>query len=194
PFAGMAYPADPDSEGRRFFLRGGADPTDLNGGRAYIFHNTILQPAPLAGETQPSGAGYGIKRDGGALMYNFVSKNNIWHIWRTDSYFKSISGDSSELTADKKAMNAADYDLYNGGYSHTEFGSYSPTDRPGTRVRRSLRRPRSPLSTARSTRAVRGPRTLSRLTASSLSTECPHALAARREDIAPCRPVPTPTL
>jgi hypothetical protein len=120
-FAGMKYPSDPDAEGRMSFAHGGADSTSLNGGPAFYFHNTVLQPSPLPGETLPSGAGHGLKRDGGSLMYNFVSKNNIWHIWRTDSYFKSISVDSTELTADKKALNVADYDLYNGGYSPTDF-------------------------------------------------------------------------
>lgn len=118
--AGMKYAADPDAEGRMYLVRGGANSTtDLDGGRAYIFHNTLLQPPPLAGESFPSGAGFGIRRDGGAVFYNVVSQNNIWHIWRTDSFFKSI--DLPNMTAAQKAMNIADYDLYNGGLNPADL-------------------------------------------------------------------------
>jgi PKD repeat protein len=133
-FAAMRYPADPDAEGRGPFVRGGADSTSLNGGRAYYFHNTVLQPPPLPGETQLSGAGFGIRMDGGFALYNFVSQNNIWDIFRTDSYFKSI--DTPNLTAAQQQTIVADYDLYNGGLNPAGLGAANAEAHgmPGTPV------------------------------------------------------------
>jgi len=120
-FAGMKYPTDPDAEGRMWFARGGAVSSSLNGGRAYYFHNTVLQPPPLPGETLPSGAGFGLRMNGGAAMYNFVSQNNIWHIWLTGSWFMSI--DSPNLTTAQQQTIVANYDLYNGALNPPGLGA-----------------------------------------------------------------------
>lgn len=120
-FAGMKYPTDPDAEGRMWFARGGAGSSSLNGGRAYYFHNTVLQPPPLPGETLPSGAGFGIRMNGGVAMYNFVSQNNIWNIWLTGSWFMSI--DEPNLTAAQQQTITANYDLYNGALNPAGLGA-----------------------------------------------------------------------
>jgi len=46
------------------FIKAGSRDPNANGGRAYYFHNTVLD------------AGYGVHRVG--RLYNFVSRNNVW--------------------------------------------------------------------------------------------------------------------
>jgi hypothetical protein len=103
--------ADPDGEDRGPFIKGGIDSSSLNGGRAYYFHNTGLQPN--IGETFGGGAGYGINSAGGTL-YNFVSRNNIWQIHRTDGFLNSASIEAEGATAAQQATMDANNDLYNG--------------------------------------------------------------------------------
>jgi hypothetical protein len=56
---------NPHRDHRGPFIKAGSKQPDLNGGRAYYFHNT----APDAGA--------GIARSGGPT-YNFVARNNLW--------------------------------------------------------------------------------------------------------------------
>ena len=101
----------PDREERGPFIKGGSRNPQMNGGRAYYFHNTALQPAG-AGTRYPLGAGWGISKQAGTL-FNFVSRNNIWQIHKEplingEPKFWSIRADGDKGPVD------ADYDLYNG--------------------------------------------------------------------------------
>jgi hypothetical protein len=101
----------PDREERGPFIKGGSRNPQMNGGRAYYFHNTALQPAG-AGARYPLGAGWGISKQAGTL-FNFVSRNNIWQIHKEplingEPKFWSIRADGDKGPID------ADYDLYNG--------------------------------------------------------------------------------
>jgi hypothetical protein len=108
--AGMYQPdGDPDLEQRGPFIKAGSRHPAAVGGRAYYFHNTVLQPP---GRRYSAGAGSGITNTGGAL-YNFVSRNNIWHIHkeaqiRGEPRFSSLRADGDQGPID------ADFDLYNG--------------------------------------------------------------------------------
>ena len=102
----------PDLELRGPFIKAGSNVPRANGGRAYYFHNTVLQPPPDRGASLPLGAGSGIQKSGGTL-YNFVSRNNIWHIHKEAQSagaprFYSIRADCAPGPCD------ADFDLYNG--------------------------------------------------------------------------------
>lgn len=62
------------------FLKMGHAPL-TGGGRAYVFHNTILQPeAPGAPDTM--GCNEGLSQSGGPELLSIVSRNNIFHIRR----------------------------------------------------------------------------------------------------------------
>jgi hypothetical protein len=79
--ANMYHPdGDPDAEMRGPFVKAGSNHATFNGGRAYYFHNTVLQPSlrPL-GKRYGGGAGWGILNSGGRVS-NAVSRNNVWHI------------------------------------------------------------------------------------------------------------------
>ncbi|HEU0259480.1 MAG TPA: hypothetical protein VFR57_08705, partial [Burkholderiales bacterium] len=98
---------DPDAELRGPFIKAGSNHARFNGGRAYYFHNTILQPPA---KRYGGGAGWGIYNSGGKLT-NFVSRNNVWHIHKEviihgQPKFYAIS--ANEQGAD------ADFDLHNG--------------------------------------------------------------------------------
>lgn len=111
--AGMYDPqGPPDLERRGPFIKAGSPNPAVNGGRAYYFHNTVLQPPPPAGARYAMGAGWGIFRAGGTL-FNFVSRNNVWHIHKEaqihgEPKFASLSADGNRGPVD------ADFDLYNG--------------------------------------------------------------------------------
>jgi hypothetical protein len=87
------------------FLKMGEAPL-TGGGRAYIFHNTILQPEgpPEAGDT--IGCAEGLSQSGGKEMLNVISRNNILHIRHNGG--NSIRDKSTEPTNDY------DYDLLSG--------------------------------------------------------------------------------
>jgi hypothetical protein len=95
---------DSDTEGRAQFVKGGDNGDGLSG-RAYYFHNTLLQAPPPPGKVRSLGAGGGLHNVDGVL-FNFVSKNNIWHIHRTDR---------SSIRADcHLGFCESNFDLYNG--------------------------------------------------------------------------------
>jgi hypothetical protein len=109
---------DPDLGIRGSFIKAGSNHPSIVGGRAYYFHNTVLQ-AP--GGRYPLGAGSSISKAGGVL-YNLVSRNNIWHVHKEahidgQPKFYSIRADADRGLVD------ADYDLYNGRMSNAGRGA-----------------------------------------------------------------------
>jgi hypothetical protein len=111
--AGMYNPLLPPDHGPRgAFIKAGSRQPLFNGGRAYYFHNSALQPPPPPGTALPLGAGGGILKSGG-ILYNFVSRNNVWHIHQE----RLINGQpkfySIAANADQGAVDA-DFDVYNG--------------------------------------------------------------------------------
>ncbi len=108
------------TEERGPFVKGGGQPGSYNGGIAYYYHNTLLQPPPSAGKQFPMGAGWGVS--GVEILYNFVSRNNIWHIHKiTDNPglpdYWSIRGDCSGNPCTPPVPDngpAVDYDVFNG--------------------------------------------------------------------------------
>jgi len=94
---------DADKEPRGPFVKGGNDDGHLfPPGRAYYFHNTTLQPPPHPGFTLRSGAGAGLRNTDGQL-FNFESKNNIWH-----AAHESINANCN------LGFCQSDFDLYSG--------------------------------------------------------------------------------
>jgi hypothetical protein len=94
-----------DNEDRGPFIKAGTSYSQVNGGRIYVFHNTILQPV-VAGYNYPLGCGGGIMDWGGGPMTNVESRNNILHIHKSN--WQSIGDNYSSQTD-----NNFDYDLYN---------------------------------------------------------------------------------
>lgn len=91
-----------DSGGRNVFAKSGSQSSTIGGGRRYLFHNTLLQ-ATQSGLTYPLGAGGGIGNAGNTIT-NTVSRNNIFHIWKSN--WQAIEGAGTG--------NDFGYDLYNG--------------------------------------------------------------------------------
>jgi hypothetical protein len=92
-----------DQDDRQVMFKAGSD-ASLGDGRRYVFHNTMLQ-ATQAGAVYGLGAAGGISGTGsGQLINNTVSKNNIFHNWRTWTAYYDV-GSGNEFAND----------LYNGG-------------------------------------------------------------------------------
>jgi hypothetical protein len=107
---GMHNPAvNPDAGERGSFIKAGSRHPVFNGGRAYYFHNTVLQPPPPHGSRYTLGAGSGIDNAGGRL-YNIVSRNNIWHIHKAEL----VDGQHKFYSIHADGDIDADFDLYNG--------------------------------------------------------------------------------
>lgn len=87
------------------FLKMGEAPL-TGGGRAYIFHNTLLQPEGPPGSPDTAGCNEGLSQCGGPELLNVVSRNNILHIRKVGG--ASIRDSSKEPTHDY------DYDLLSG--------------------------------------------------------------------------------
>jgi hypothetical protein len=94
-----------DSDDRNSFFKSGAA-GGYGNGRRWVFHNTMLLETQ-AGVTNPLGGGYGLKGNTGQPMTNTVSRNNIFHVWK--------SGWNSVEQQSGSTGNDADYDLHNGG-------------------------------------------------------------------------------
>jgi hypothetical protein len=97
------------------FLKAGAGRRDqFNGGRIFVFHNTLLQPAPPRGLRKTLGCNVGLSSYGGTVL-NLVSRNNLLDVVSdTDCSIGNNTTDPS---------NDFDYDLYNGridGPPHSE--------------------------------------------------------------------------
>jgi hypothetical protein len=110
---GMYNPSlNPDLGGRGPFIKAGSHHNAFNGGRAYYFHNTALQPPPPPGSRYSMGAGLGIEKSGGTL-YNFVSRNNIWHIHKEALIHGQLKFYSIWADGDRGSIDA-DFDVHNG--------------------------------------------------------------------------------
>ena len=96
----------PDADDRGPFAKAGSD-SKFGGGRRYVFHNTLLQAPPPPGATLPAGAGSGLQGQTNQPLTNTISRNNIWHVWK--------SGWESVQQTAGGADNDVDFDLYNGG-------------------------------------------------------------------------------
>jgi PKD repeat protein len=99
------------------FVKAGSNSANsaINGGRAYYFHNTLLQPPSQQSQPYPRGAGYGLNDSGGSLpFYNFVSLNNIWHIHKVPQLPNANDYRSIEADCNVQGPCTADYDLFNG--------------------------------------------------------------------------------
>jgi hypothetical protein len=90
--------------GGPFLKMGGAPLT--GGGRAYVFHNTILQPPGPPDARGTIGCDEGLCQSGGPELLSVVSRNNILHM-RSDTV-KAIRDASTQPTHDY------DYDLIRG--------------------------------------------------------------------------------
>jgi hypothetical protein len=119
-----------DEDERGPFLKAGST-NDYNGGRIFVFHNTLLQPAPPPGQHKGLGCNVGLSSYGGEVL-NMISRNNILQV-------ASDSG-SSIGNRTTSPTNDFDYDLYNGRIravgdkeAHGIKGTptYDPADGPG---------------------------------------------------------------
>lgn len=98
------YATSLDSDDRLQFFK--ARTGELGGGgKRFVFHNTSLQAPPPSGTSNPLGCGGGLS-GGSEKVTNTVSRNNIYHIWKSGWESIDSASDSS---------NDLDYDLYNGG-------------------------------------------------------------------------------
>jgi hypothetical protein len=70
--------------GEPFLKMGGAPLT--GGGRAYVFHNTILQPAGPPEARGTVGCAEGLNQAGGPELLSVVSRNNILHVRHKDGH------------------------------------------------------------------------------------------------------------
>ncbi|MCX7044138.1 MAG: right-handed parallel beta-helix repeat-containing protein [Candidatus Sumerlaeota bacterium] len=87
------------------FIKMGHAPL-TGGGRAYIFHNTILQPKGPPQAPDTIGCDEGFAQSGGPELLGVVSRNNILHIRKV--------GGSSIRDASKAPAHDYDYDLLSG--------------------------------------------------------------------------------
>ncbi len=94
----------PDSDDRGPLFKAGSGGSNAGNGRRYVFHNTALQPN--IGAANPGGAGGGIAGNSNEPLTNTVTRNNIFHVWK--SGWQSVRQTSSGFGND------VDYDLYNG--------------------------------------------------------------------------------
>jgi hypothetical protein len=109
-----------ESSSRSGYFKAGAG-NGYGNGRRYMFHNTALQ-AVQSGLTYPLGIGNGLAGNTGQPLTNTVSRNNIFHVWRSSAV--SIGQQSGSYGND------ADYDLYNGALS--SFPGAEPNGMVGT--------------------------------------------------------------
>jgi len=70
--------------GEPFLKMGGAPLT--GGGRAYVFHNTVLQPQGPPEAWSTVGCAEGLNQSGGPKLLSVVSRNNILHVRHKDGY------------------------------------------------------------------------------------------------------------
>ena len=95
-----------DGDSRLYTYKSGSV-SDFGDGRRYVFHNTSLQATPPAGTIYPLGAGSGLAGPGSTqLLTNTVSRNNVFHIWKT--WWNAIYNVG--------AGNDLDFDMTNGGF------------------------------------------------------------------------------
>jgi hypothetical protein len=92
----------PDTDERQPFFKSGSSP-DLDNGRRYLIHNTMLQ-ATVAGSSYGLGGGAGVGGTGSTqLVHNTISMNNIYHLWKPNSAVYQVGAD-----------NTFQFDMFNG--------------------------------------------------------------------------------
>jgi hypothetical protein len=96
-----------DSQSRSSFFKAGMG-NGFGNGRRYVFHNTMLQ-ATQSGVSSNLGAAIGLQGNSGQPLTNTMSRNNIFHVWRSGAV--SIGQHSGSVNND------LDYDLFNGALS-----------------------------------------------------------------------------
>jgi hypothetical protein len=95
-----------DDDSRNVFFKSGDKGTTWGSGRRYVFHNTMLQAPPPSGTQYTLGGGGGLAGPNSSdKLVNTVSRNNIFHIWKT--WWPSIDTKGG-------SGNDLDYDLVNG--------------------------------------------------------------------------------
>ncbi len=77
---------------------------NMGGGRVFVFHNTLLQPAPLTGGMYGRGCDPGLGH--GGPIVNLLSRNNILQVHK--DWHASIDDSARDPAS------SYDYDLYNG--------------------------------------------------------------------------------
>lgn len=100
---------DAESYKGQAFLKLGADPqnADFARGRIYVFHNTVLQPAPWGGSVETSGATRGLHLTGpDKHQTNIVSRNNVF-------WLRAATG-TAVYDGQRSPENDFDHDLSNG--------------------------------------------------------------------------------
>jgi hypothetical protein len=113
-----------DADSRNLFFKSGDKGTTWGSGRRYVFHNTMLQAPPPAGTSNPLGGGGGLAGPNSSdKLVNTVSRNNIFHIWK--SWWPSIDTKGG-------SGNDLDYDLVNGNV--TAYSGAEPNRVTGTPV------------------------------------------------------------
>ena len=158
----------PDQDDRQAMFKAGSDPAFGNG-RRYVFHNTMLQ-AMEAGSVYGLGGSAGVSGTGSTKpLHNTVTRNNIWHLWRT-----------WEAIYDEGPDNDFGWDMYNGspGAPIANGIHATPTYLPGHGCK-------AKLAASTSSRPERPATT--RAPASRTSTT---PISAPRPTSAPTRPAP----
>ena len=110
-----------DQDSRNGFAKSGST-SSYGNGRRYVFHNTTLQATP-GGTQYPLGVGNGLKGNSNQPMSNTVSRNNIFHVWK--SWWPSIIDNGG-------SGNDLDYDLVNGSVS--AYSGAEPNRAVGTPI------------------------------------------------------------
>ena len=103
---------DEESSRGQFFLKLGGDLRNerFARGRIYVYHNTVLQPAPWSDDAPSAGAGSGLKLSNATkVQTNIQSRNNILWVRADDG--------AAVYDAQDTALNDYDHDLYNGRIS-----------------------------------------------------------------------------
>jgi len=89
----------------------------MGGGRIFVFHNTLLQPAAPEGMRYPLGCDPGLGHGGN--MMNVTTRNNILHV--------AVDRHSSILDRSSDPGGDYDFDLYNGNLG----GARAPAEQNG---------------------------------------------------------------
>ena len=114
---GMTNPnGDQDVEGHGTFFKLGSDQPIVNGGRAYIFHNTNLQPPPISGLIYGLGSA-GFLANSGGKNCNVVSRNNLMTSSKVWQSVVKVHEDCGK--------NDIDYDAYRGAIEFVDKTSTS---------------------------------------------------------------------
>ena len=96
-----------DQDDRQAMFKAGSD-ASLGDGRRYLFHNTMLQATDPSATYTLGGSQGGSGTGATQLLNNTVSRNNIYHVWRTWTAFYDV-GINNDFAND----------MYNGGTGAT---------------------------------------------------------------------------